>query len=357
MGPAGFNGIPAALFEREQRCSPAVLPSGVALKLLSLWGGAQQPPPRFESSKAANFIAVTVAWGIFCNRLSAKLELVVPGHVLQQPRMRPLANSLSTFFPSLSHDDESSSDQDSTSESDTEHITSTQEPRHIQSPPTVMPPRISAPPNSSLAVSQAHMNHPPPGACFDPSLQLPAFYPPTDVSKSPPYLHFPAKPVANMAPPTMSMNMQPTYKLGNPPSTRRSYHQDGESTSSDEESDRLARNFAFHEDQLSPQLVAYLCGTLSASDYLHQIVLLSQQGARSRKALMQAVALICDTYGHVYALVPQATPAKPSLIRPVFFMIASPKFPRGTDPRMGKVGRQARHRLRCRAEETAGVIS
>ena len=45
MGPAGFNGIPAALFEREQRCSPAVLPSGVALKLLCLWGGAQQPPP------------------------------------------------------------------------------------------------------------------------------------------------------------------------------------------------------------------------------------------------------------------------------------------------------------------------
>jgi hypothetical protein len=119
-------------------------------------------------------------------------------------------------------------------------------------------------------------------------------------------------------------------KLGNPPSTRRSYHHDGESTSSDEESDRLARTFAFHEDQLSPQLVSYLSGTLSASDYLHQIVLLSQQGARSRKALMQAVALICDTYGHVYALVPQATPAKPSLIRGIYFMIASPQFPRGT---------------------------
>ena len=157
-----------------------------------------------------------------------------------------------------------------------------------------------------------------------------------------PYLHSSAKSVATtVAPPSMSLHMLPSYKLGNPPSTRRSYHQDGESTSSDEESDRLARNFAFRENQLSPQLVAYLCGTLAASDYLHQIVLLSQQGARSRKNLMQAVALICDTYGHVYALVPQATPAKPSLIRPIFFMIASPKFPLGTDPRMGKVGHPA----------------
>ena len=40
---------------------------------------------------------------------------------------------------------------------------------------------------------------------------------------------------------------------------------DGESTSSDEESDRLARNFAFREDQLSPQLVAYLV-SLTAED-------------------------------------------------------------------------------------------
>ena len=52
-----------------------MLPSGVALKLLCLWGGAEQPPPRFESNKAANFIAITVAWGILCNRCQSSIQV------------------------------------------------------------------------------------------------------------------------------------------------------------------------------------------------------------------------------------------------------------------------------------------
>jgi hypothetical protein len=56
LGSDGFRSIPSSLFSREQLCSPAVLPSGLLLKLLSFWGGALQPPPLFESGKAANMV-------------------------------------------------------------------------------------------------------------------------------------------------------------------------------------------------------------------------------------------------------------------------------------------------------------
>jgi hypothetical protein len=95
--------------------------------------------------------------------------------------------------------------------------------------------------------------------------------------------------------------------------------------------------------ELFVELLAHSAEPLMAPDDLpvtHK-ALLSMAAIFDLLQSKRTVALICDAYGHVYALVPQATPAKPSLIRPIFFMIASPKFPRGTDPRMGKVGHPA----------------
>ena len=120
LGSDGFRSIPSSLFSREQLCSPAVLPSGLLLKLLSFWGGALQPPPLFESGKAANFVVIALAWGILWNRLSAKLEQASPGHVMPRPRNWTLRGSLASFIPSLYQDDESASEDQCSSESDAE---------------------------------------------------------------------------------------------------------------------------------------------------------------------------------------------------------------------------------------------
>lgn len=103
-----------------------MLPSGVLLKLLNFWGGAQLPPPLFESKQVANLVTFAVGWGILWNRLLAKLELVSPSRSVPQLPSSPIRGQLAAFIPSLFHDDESASEEDCSSDSGDERNPSAQ---------------------------------------------------------------------------------------------------------------------------------------------------------------------------------------------------------------------------------------
>ena len=308
LGSDGFRSIPSSLFSREQLCSPAVLPSGLLLKLLSFWGGASQPPPLFESGKAANMVVIALAWGILWNRLSAKLEQASPGHVMPRPRNWTLRGSLASFVPSLYQDDESASEDQCSSESDAESNSLKPPASRIQSSPTSPPDAAFSSPRSRIVLPSAQVKHPPPGANLDPSLLIPSFASYPAHTAASPRLHPAVSKLTRDGAPLITSESVIPRKLGKVPSRRRSYLKDGESSSSDEDerAQELARSFAFTQEQLSSDLVSYLSRTASAADYLHNLVGNSVQGSRCSKSLMQAIALVCDRNGDVYACVPTA---------------------------------------------------
>ena len=312
-------------------------------QLVTLLKKASQPPPLFESGKAANMVVIALAWGILWNRLSAKLEQASPGHVMPRPRNWTLRGSLASFVPSLYQDDESASEDQCSSESDAESNSLKQPASRIQSSPTSPPDAAFSSPRSRTVSPSAQVKHAPPGANLDPSLLIPSFASYPAHTAASPRLHPTMSKLSRDGAPLITAETVIPRKLGKVPSRRRSYHKDGESSSSDEEdrAQELARSFAFNQEQLSSELVSYLSGTVSAADYLHNLVGNSVQGSRCSKTLMQAIALVCDRKGDVYACVPTATPAKPSLVRCHFFLVAAPASALGTDPRMGKVGHPA----------------